>query len=65
MACTHFVMLTSRELMLNAIADCCGCAEAVKLCESKGDLLNTVSILRCLCLLEVPVSSSSFPLNRD
>ena len=26
-------------------ADCCGCAEVVKLCESEGDSLNTASSL--------------------
>jgi hypothetical protein len=30
--------LTSRELMSIVVADCCGCAEVVKLCESEGNL---------------------------
>jgi hypothetical protein len=37
--------VTSRELMSIVVADCCGCAEVVKLCESEGDSLNMGSIL--------------------
>jgi hypothetical protein len=45
--------------MSGVVADCCGCAEVVKLCESEGDSLNMVNILAMYVLANVSLGMTS------